>query len=81
VKSFKTFFEANDSILKPHHSVEEIAKKHDVSPEEIKLQLTMGIPIEHEHTKDNAIASDIALQHLWEKPNYYTQLKKVEKPS
>lgn len=38
----------------------------------------MGIPIEHEHTKDRVLATDIALQHLDEIPDYYTRLKKME---
>ena len=38
----------------------------------------MGIPIEHEHTKDRILATDIALQHLDEIPDYYTRLKKME---
>ena len=38
----------------------------------------MGIPIEHEHTKDKVLATDIALQHLDEIPDYYTRLKKME---
>ena len=38
----------------------------------------MGIPIEHEHTQDKNLATDIALQHLDEIPDYYTRLKKME---
>jgi hypothetical protein len=38
----------------------------------------MGIPIEHEHTKNKILATDIALQHLEEIPDYYTRLKKME---
>jgi len=38
----------------------------------------MGIPIEHEHTQDKVLATDIALQHLDEIPDYYTRLKKME---
>ena len=38
----------------------------------------MGIPIEHEHTRDKTLATDIALQHLDEIPDYYTRLKKME---
>ena len=38
----------------------------------------MGVPIEHEHTKNNVVAMDIALQHLDEIPDYYTRLKKME---
>lgn len=65
--------------LKPHKTAVEIAKKHGVDVSVIHKQLKIGIPIEHEHTKNNDIATDIALQHLDEFPNYYTKLKKMEK--
>jgi hypothetical protein len=64
--------------VKTHRSVEEIAKKHRLEVSFIKKQLEMGIPIEHEHTKDKDLATDIALQHLGEIPDYYTRLKKME---
>lgn len=65
--------------FKGHKSVEEIAKKHKVSPSVIEKQLEMGMKVEKEHTTDNDQAMDIALQHLDEVPNYYSKLKKVEK--
>jgi hypothetical protein len=64
--------------LKPHKSVEQIAKKHRLDVSFVRNQLEMGIPIEHEHTKDKVLATDIALQHLDEIPDYYTRLKKME---
>ncbi len=64
--------------VKSHKSIESIAKKHKVEVSFIKKQLEMGIPIEHEHTKDKDLATDIALQHLDEIPDYYTRLKKME---
>jgi hypothetical protein len=67
-----------DESLKPHHSVEEIAKKHRLEPSFIQNQLEMGIKIEHEHVTDKTTATDIALQHLDEIPDYYTRLKKME---
>lgn len=65
--------------FKGHKSVEEIAKKHKVSPSSIQKQLEMGMKVEHEHTTDDDEAMDIALQHLDEIPNYYSKLKKMEK--
>lgn len=50
--------------VKPHKTVESIATKHRLDVSFIGNQLKMGIPIEHEHTKDKALATDIALQHL-----------------
>lgn len=64
--------------LKSHKTVEQIAKKHRLEVSFVKNQLKMGIPIEHEHTKDKDLATDIALQHLDEIPDYYTRLKKME---
>jgi hypothetical protein len=64
--------------LKPHKSVEQVAKKHRLDVSFVKHQLEMGIPIEHEHTGDRVLATDIALQHLDEIPDYYTRLKKME---
>jgi hypothetical protein len=60
-------------------SVEDIAGKHGVTPERIQKQLKMGIKVEGEHTTNKEEAEGIALQHLAEKPNYYTELKKVER--
>ena len=65
--------------FKPHSSVEDIAKKHNVSVADIGKQLDMGINVEQEHTKDKSIATVIALQHLDELPDYYTRLKGAEK--
>jgi hypothetical protein len=45
----------------------------DVNREELKK----GIRHEMEHTKDPKIAAEIALDHLAEDPNYYTNMKKA----
>jgi len=42
-------------------------------------QLRMGISVELEHTKNKALAKEIALDHLAEDPKYYSKLKKMEK--
>lgn len=59
-------------------SVDSIAKKHGVSVEQIEAQLKKGIEVETEHTTDADTAKEIALDHLNEKPDYYTQLAKIE---
>ena len=64
--------------VKSHKTVEAIAKKHRMEVSDIQRQLDMGIPIEHEHTKDKVLATYISLQHLDEIPDYYTRLKKME---
>jgi hypothetical protein len=45
----------------------------NIDPKEIE----MGTRIEHEHTKDDALARKIAMDHLGEDPHYYTRLKKA----
>jgi hypothetical protein len=64
--------------LKPYKTVEQIAKKHRMNVSDIQKQLDMGAPIEHEHTNNQKLAVEIALQHLDEIPDYYTRLKKME---
>jgi hypothetical protein len=81
-KVLKSLFEDSDcecdKEIKPVKSVKAIAKKHGVSTSEIEDQLKMGIKVESEHTKEENLAKEIALQHLDERPDYYTKLKKVE---
>jgi hypothetical protein len=64
--------------LKVPHTVESIAEKHKVSVASIIEALKRGMQVEMEHTKDEATAKIIALAHLWEKPDYYTMLAKME---
>lgn len=59
---------------KPTSTVEQLAKKHGVSIDVIKAQLTRGIEVELEHTSDRKTACEIALDHLGEDPQYYTKL-------
>lgn len=67
-------------------TLEDIAKKHDKKGyyhtdnmvSSLKKQLEKGIKVEMEHTNDKKIAREIAMDHLWEDPNYYDKLKKVE---
>lgn len=63
-----------------------IAKKHDAKGyyhidnmvQSLKKELEMGIKIEMEHTDDKDKAKEIAMDHLWENPSYYTKLKKSD---
>ena len=66
---------------KAYKNPEEIAKKHGVSLDYIKKQLEMGIKVEFEHTTSKSAARITALQHLDERPDYYTKLKKMESQS
>lgn len=60
-------------------SIEQIAKKHNKTIDYIQQQLTKGISIEYEHTNDRSTATEIALDHLNERPDYYIKLAKIEK--
>lgn len=63
-------------------TIEDIVKKHEKNGDNmtstIKKQLKKGIDLEMEHTDDEDIAKEIAMDHLYEDPNYYDKLKKVE---
>ncbi|WJZ48406.1 hypothetical protein [Synechococcus phage DSL-LC02] len=64
--------------VKPYKSPEEIAKKHKVSLNTIMKQVKMGTKVEGEHTTSRSGARITALQHVEERPDYYTRLKKAE---
>lgn len=64
--------------LADNKSLKDIAKKHAVSQDQLRNQLALGIKIEMEHTDDKKIAKEIALDHLYEIPDYYSRLKKME---
>jgi hypothetical protein len=68
----------------------DLAKKHDTkgyydpkqfAAEYIKPQLMKGIKVEMEHTTDVRIATEIAMDHLWEDLKYYDKLAKIENPT
>ena len=46
---------------------------------DIKGQLMKGMKVEKEHTKDDNIAREIAMDHLREDPMYYDKLEYIEK--
>lgn len=64
-------------------SLKDIAKKH--SPKEfeklvshLKKEIVKGTKVELEHTSDPKVAFEIAKDHLFEDPDYYNKLKKIE---
>lgn len=67
--------EIEDEELKREYTVDEISKKHHVSPEQIEHQIKIGMEDEKEHTADPVEQRTIASQHLWEKPDFYTVAK------
>lgn len=60
-------------------SANQIAKKHKKSLSSIIRQIKNGAKIEAEHTKSAKAASEIARDHINERPDYYKKLKKMEK--
>jgi hypothetical protein len=60
-------------------SVENIAKKFKVSVGKIQAQIQKGVKIEMEHTSDKEKATEIAMDHVSEFPDYYDRLIKMEK--
>lgn len=78
-KTLRNILEVDEGPLsKRTRSAEECASKHGVSVSFIKAQLKMGIRVEREHTRSDAVAREIALDHLWEMPDYYSRLRKME---
>lgn len=45
----------------------------------LKRELALGMKVELEHTPETAVAREIAMDHLYEDPKYYTKLKRIEK--
>lgn len=81
--SFKDFYKENkEDRLKGGRAdkmtVDQIADKHGVSVDSIKTQLAKGIEVEREHTTDLELATEIALDHLVELPDYYDRLDDME---
>lgn len=70
--------EVNQALDRVTPSVESIARKHAKPVSYINKQLDQGIRVEKEHTADEKIAMEIALDHLNELPDYYTRLNRME---
>ena len=78
----KKFYEYKNDLIKgglsDKSTIEDIAKKHNVSISDIENQLKKGIKVEKEHTGDVEMAKEIAMDHLFEIPDYYDRLEKIE---
>lgn len=64
-----------DELLEKWEGVGKDLTEKDVDSE----QLEMGTEVEMEHTKNREMSKLIALDHLYEDPEYYTKLKKMER--
>jgi ADP-dependent phosphofructokinase/glucokinase len=65
----------NKQYIKKGLAFDKKFTEFDADPDELKK----GIKIELEHTDDENIAKEIALDHLAEIPDYYTRLVSMEK--
>jgi hypothetical protein len=62
-------------------TLNDIAKKHNISVDTIVKDLKKGMKVEMEHTTDVNVAKEIAFDHLYEDPKYYDKLAKMEAES
>jgi hypothetical protein len=76
--SFKQYFLEKYKRMSSGMGVKDIAKKHGVSVSTIEKQIKMGERVEKEHGVNLKKARKIAMDHLAEKPKYYTKLKKAK---
>ena len=60
-------------------TAKDIANKFKVSVDKIEAQIKKGVKIEMEHTDDKKRATEIAMDHITEFPDYYDRLIKMEK--
>lgn len=59
-------------------NLSQVATMHGMKAEDLIGELALGVKTETEHTSDLRIARAIALDHLVEDPEYYTNLLKME---
>ena len=52
----------------------QLAKMHNVGLEDIEKEVSKGVKVEMEHTNDENIAHEIAMDHVFEDPKYYSKL-------
>lgn len=79
IKTFELFTEEEiKGGLSSGMTSQDIADKHSVDIDQIQKELEAGIEVEKEHTGDEDLAKEIAMDHLAEDPSYYTQLAKIE---
>lgn len=62
----------------PTESIQELAKQWNVEESIVADQVRKGIKVEHEHTLDDSLASEIARDHLKEDLYYYDKLAEME---
>jgi hypothetical protein len=76
-KEVEKFSSKNEQLAKGM-TLKDIANKHNVDFDELKKEAQKGVKVEMEHTSDVNQAYDIAKDHLFEDPKYYTKLATIE---
>ena len=66
-------------LSKSTPNVRDLAKKYATDPSIIHRQVNRGVKVEFEHTNDIEVATEIAMDHLGERLDYYDLLDKLEK--
>lgn len=67
--------ENKEYLDKPTPSAEEIIAKHGMTDQDFINQMRIGVKDEMEHTSNVKMAIEIAMDHLNERPDYYTRLQ------
>jgi len=65
-------------IAMMHSTDKSDSRKIDKLLDSLKIELKKGIKTELEHTTNEEYAKEIAMDHLYEDPKYYTKLSKIE---
>jgi len=77
--------EANEDMvpggLSDGMTAKDLADKHGVDIAEIEAAIEKGIKVEMEHTADEKIAREVAMDHIFEDPKYYDKLADMENES
>jgi 5'(3')-deoxyribonucleotidase len=71
----------SEDLNKRTPGVRELAQKYMTTPAAVHRALARGIKVEFEHTDDIEVASEIAMDHLGERLDYYIKLAKIENES
>ena len=81
IKLFEEFISEAEKVkggMSDNMTLSDIAKHHDIELAELEAEYAKGLKVEMEHTSDNEIAAEIARDHLYEDPKYYTKLATIE---
>lgn len=64
--------------LAKNKTVGDLARLHKQSVGKIIKELIKGVSTELEHTDSTDVALEIAFDHVYEDPEYYSKLKQIE---